>query len=115
MGPPLRVGCVCCCGGGLLAGWGAWLCCSLPPHPGLPAVSAGLRAFVSWLVAIQVLDVVCFGPVSLPPFGFRIAGLLDVVCLGPVSRFPCFRPFGLPDVVCLWTYLCLPDFFLPLG
>ena len=74
-----------------------------------------LRALVSWLLAIRVLDIVCLGPVSLPPFGFCIAGLLDVVCLGPVSRFPCFRPFGLPDVVYLWTYLCLSDFFLPLG
>ena len=89
--------------------------CCLSPHPGLAAVSAGMRTLVSWLLAIRVIDVVCLGPVSLPLFGFRIAGLLDIVCLGPVSRFPCFRPFGLTDFVCLWASLCLPDFFLPLG
>ena len=94
---------MCCSGGGLLAGWGAWLCCCLPPHPGLAAVSAGLCALVSWLLAIRGLDVVCLGPVSLPPFGFRIAGLLDIVCLGPVSRFPCFRPLG-----CLTLCACGP-------
>ena len=81
--------------------------------PRLAAVSAGLRALVSWLLAFCVIDIVCLGPVSLPLFGFRLAGLIDM-CLGPVSLFPCFRPFGLTDVVCLWPCLCLPGFFFPL-
>ena len=55
------------------------------------------------------------GPGSLLLFGLRLAELIDIVGLGPISLFPCFHPFGLTDVVCLWACLCLPGFFIPLG
>ena len=53
----------------------------MSPHPSLAAVSAGLRALVSWLLAFGLIDVVCLGPVSLFP-GLSSFGWFNVVCLG---------------------------------
>ena len=59
----------------------------MSPLPSHATASAGLRVLVSWLLAFGVIDVVCLGPVSLPP-GLCPLGLVDVMCLGlsPSSR-----------------------------
>ena len=84
-------------------GWlGGLICCCLPPHPGLAAVSAGLRALVSWLLAIRLLDVVCLGPISLPPFGFRIAGLPLVDLIGHLWC-TCVCVCWVPSLALVWV------------
>ena len=71
----------------------------MSPPPGLAAVSVGLPALDSCLLAFGLIDVVCLGPVFLFP-GLAFLGWIDVVCLGLSSS-----SLGLPVVglVCrLW-------------
>ena len=54
-----------------------------------PLSVLGCMPWSAGYCAFRVIDVVCLWPVSLPLFGFHLAGLIDVVYFGPVFIILC--------------------------